>query len=560
MAFINTSEAYAILNANDLPDKLENGIDTDTTKKRWGSNTAVYQGDPTPNISGNLLVLFVSSYGEWDNYVVQPWGHDGQEISTITYNGVNMTRVDRRFFSDHQNTQEIWVMWNPPAGQGEFFAQLTDIQHNKVIMNAMSFSEADDIIGPFWYESDLSNTQNYTTLQSSILFNAGMATYGTVSVTVDGLPQQVMIDASNDDIITSALTGNLDAGVHVATTHVANGVSTQAILEITGPGDPPQPVPTITTRNGGTIGNDVYSGGDDLNDNGATIIAKGVVYSTSNNPSIGNGIQVPASVGSPAADFTSIITDLDYDTTYYVIAYATNSAGVGYGSVESFLTEAAPATNPVVWTRVPYLSIPYLEVTTGGGLVDGNDGGAPIIEKGILWSSTDTTPDLDDNIVTDGTGGGNWLTQIDMPSHGTTYYYRAYAKNDQNLYGFGAVEQFTIVPEIFVPNVYTEEVPSTRATSSTTGISGGTITNLSEAGTISARGVIYSTDPWPTYPAINTVNATENIWWESILEGLSPNTTYYVRAFAVNEKGVGLGIQEVFTTPAILRQRLTLIT
>lgn len=78
------------------------------------------------------------------------------------------------------------------------------------------------------------------------------------------------------------------------------------------------------------------SGGNISDDKGATVTSRGVCWSTSQNPTIENN---KTSDGSGTGSFTSNITNLVPKTTYYVRAYATNSAGTGYGSTMIFTTE-----------------------------------------------------------------------------------------------------------------------------------------------------------------------------------------------------------------------------
>jgi uncharacterized protein (TIGR02145 family) len=87
------------------------------------------------------------------------------------------------------------------------------------------------------------------------------------------------------------------------------------------------------------------TGGEISADGYAAVTARGVVYSTSINPTIvnqatmnGNGIGV----------FTSVLTGLTQSTLYYVRAYATNSVGTAYGNERSFSTLAfVCGTSPV---------------------------------------------------------------------------------------------------------------------------------------------------------------------------------------------------------------------
>jgi len=82
--------------------------------------------------------------------------------------------------------------------------------------------------------------------------------------------------------------------------------------------------------------NTAISGGNITDDGGTTVTARGVCWSKSQNPTI-NDNKTEDGIG--AYPFTSSISGLEPNTTYYVRAYATNSAGMGFGSVISFTTQ-----------------------------------------------------------------------------------------------------------------------------------------------------------------------------------------------------------------------------
>ncbi len=76
-------------------------------------------------------------------------------------------------------------------------------------------------------------------------------------------------------------------------------------------------------------GNVTYNGG-------AYVTARGVCYSTSPNPTLSDNYTTN---GNGDGSFTSLITGLIADTTYYVRAYATNSVGTTYGEQLIFTTQ-----------------------------------------------------------------------------------------------------------------------------------------------------------------------------------------------------------------------------
>ncbi|MCX6224868.1 MAG: hypothetical protein NTV01_09005 [Bacteroidia bacterium] len=95
-------------------------------------------------------------------------------------------------------------------------------------------------------------------------------------------------------------------------------------------------IPTVTTTAISAITRTSATGGENVtSDGGATVTARGVCWSTSPNPTIANN---PTFNGSGTGIFTSSLTGLTINTTYYVRAYATNSAGTGYGQQVQFET------------------------------------------------------------------------------------------------------------------------------------------------------------------------------------------------------------------------------
>ena len=94
--------------------------------------------------------------------------------------------------------------------------------------------------------------------------------------------------------------------------------------------------PKVTTTNVSNITQTTAtSGGNVTSDGGANVTARGVCWSTSQNPTISNSHTTD---GNGTGSFTSSITGLTANTTYYVRAYATNENGTSYGEEKSFTT------------------------------------------------------------------------------------------------------------------------------------------------------------------------------------------------------------------------------
>jgi uncharacterized protein (TIGR02145 family) len=82
--------------------------------------------------------------------------------------------------------------------------------------------------------------------------------------------------------------------------------------------------------------NSAASGGSVTNDGGGTITARGIVWSTTQNPTI--AVATKTINGAGIGNFISLIENLNPITTYFVKAYATNSAGTAYGNEVEFKT------------------------------------------------------------------------------------------------------------------------------------------------------------------------------------------------------------------------------
>src|SRR5208283_5084549 len=100
-------------------------------------------------------------------------------------------------------------------------------------------------------------------------------------------------------------------------------------------------------------------GGTVTADGGASVTAAGVCYGTSANPDITGTC---TDDGSGTGPFVSNLVGLSIGQLYHVRAYATNSAGTGYGSDTTFTTITIP---PTVTTAV-ITNITTTEATSGG--------------------------------------------------------------------------------------------------------------------------------------------------------------------------------------------------
>jgi len=185
---------------------------------------------------------------------------------------------------------------------------------------------------------------------------------------------------------------------------------------------PKDSLPSLSTLSIGSItGTTASTGGDITSSASYNIIAKGVCWNTSPNPTINDN---KTSDGVGLGKFTSSITNLKPNTLYYVRAYATSSKGTAYGNEISFTTLNTLST----LTTTDASSITSSAATTGGNITD--DGGFAILSRGVCWG-TSTAPTIANNKTIDGSGKGSFMSSITNLSPNSKYYVRAYATNNQ---------------------------------------------------------------------------------------------------------------------------------
>ncbi|NBL63808.1 hypothetical protein GV828_01190 [Flavobacterium sp. NST-5] len=97
------------------------------------------------------------------------------------------------------------------------------------------------------------------------------------------------------------------------------------------------------------------------------------------------------------------------------------------------------------------------------------------------------------------------------------------------------------------PGLPTLSTTAVSGISTTTAISGGNVSSQGNSEIIS-RGVCWSTSSNPTINNTKTVDGTGTGNFTSNLTGLTPNTNYYIRAYATNSEGTSYGNQVNFQT------------
>ena len=288
-------------------------------------------------------------------------------------------------------------------------------------------------------------------------------------------------------------------------------------------------LPTVVTGDisGTTAHGEVTDAG------GAIVTERGICWGTSHNPTTAG---THGSSGTGTGTFSVELTDLAPGTTYYVRAYATNSAGTAYGSEKTLTTQA---TLPTVTTG----EVSNITQTTaqGSGNVT-NSGGANVTERGVCWG-TSHNPTISGSHANNGTGTGGFTVNMTGLTANTHYYVRAYAKNSAGV-SYGNEVDFTTSQNISTPTVTTSQVTNIAQTTAT---GGGNVTNSGGA-TVTERGICWSTSHNPTTSGSHANSGTGTGSFTVNMTGLTANTTYYVRAYAINSAGTSYGSEVSFTT------------
>ena len=243
--------------------------------------------------------------------------------------------------------------------------------------------------------------------------------------------------------------------------------------------------------------------------------------------------------------FSLTVKVADIDGSYYVLVGDSSCvtkrmelSGYGQAQVDLGTIEIEGPKLPTVTTK-PITDISDNKATSGGNVTA--DGRAKVTARGVCWSKKEY-PTIEDEHTQNGSGIGEFKSQLTNLEAGATYYVRAYATNRV---GTAYGQQLTLSSLTGLPQVTTDEVSNISATSATCG--GDVAANSGYA--ISARGICWSNkSATPTINNDHTEEVATTGHFTSMMIGLERNTTYYVRAYAVNEKGANYGEAKTFTT------------
>lgn len=295
------------------------------------------------------------------------------------------------------------------------------------------------------------------------------------------------------------------------------------------------PTVATTTPSSITSNSGVFSGKID-NDGSSKIIAKGFYYSKLNSiPTISD----QKVEGTGSVEFSSSVTGLEQNSTYYVRAYATNIGGTSYGQVVSFTTSSSVL--PTVTTS-DASSILETSAIVGGVVV--NEGSSPVTQRGVCYDDFYPQPTITSMHTKDGVGIGSFATSLTNLQPFKTYYVRAYAISAAGIAYGGTTWVKTSGGN----------KPTVTASGRASGLSAYATVIVTKQGSdnikdISVRcfdmdgnsvGKITSSSGWSNTNVFLPVNFE--------ISGLSSNTKYYIVGYATNGVGTATSEKSYFST------------
>ena len=230
------------------------------------------------------------------------------------------------------------------------------------------------------------------------------------------------VNGSGTGSFASNLSGLTGGTTYYVRAYAVNSVGTSYGNEVSFTTTEPVQLATLTTTTISSITEtSAVSGGNITNNGGATVTSRGICWGISTNPTPADNSSIN---GSGKGSFVSNLSGLTGGTTYYVRAYAINSAGTSYGNEVSFTTIIPVQLATLTTTTIS--SITETSAVSGGDIT--NNGGGAVTSRGICWG-TNTNPTLADNSLVNGSGTGSFVNNLSGLINGITYYVRAYAIN-----------------------------------------------------------------------------------------------------------------------------------
>jgi hypothetical protein len=391
-------------------------------------------------------------------------------------------------------------------------------------------------------------------------------------------------DGSGTGTFNSYITGLNGSTLYHVRAYAVNSAGTGYSTDQSFTTTPDLTTPVLTTTSISNIQQTTATSGGNITSAGyGTVTARGVCWSTSQNPtiekSLGNTeiyssantdayIRAVPVIFTEAGTILSISIYHDTGTGNFLLGVYSDVAGSP--STRLGVTSSTAVSGTTGWQTVTLIS--PVSVTLGQKIwlswVFQTNPGVRYIEGSTQRALGTTTwsggmPDpfgtstftyysfsiycnyytgILGNKTTDGSGTGSFVSSLTSLTASTTYYVRAYATNEMGN-GYGDQLTFITASAVNIPEVTTSVITDITSITAT---GGGNVTH--DGGeTVTTRGICWSTSPMPTISDSKTTDGSGEGSFVSSLTGLTNTYVYYVRAYATNSVGTGYGGQVSFT-------------
>ena len=255
----------------------------------------------------------------------------------------------------------------------------------------------------------------------------------------------------------------------------------------------------------------------------------------------GSFVKLPAGFSGSYNDLTDVPENVSTfsNDAGYLTRDSLENYNISPADIQSLLDRIADLEQQLelpVLNTAPASSISSTSAVSGGTVVSSR---SAVAERGVCWN-TIGNPTVSDDHSIDGSGIGDFISSLSSLTPATTYYLRAYATNDAGT-GYGQAIVFTTLGAPAMTTNYADNINGTVATIHCSVIS-------DNGANITEYGVCWNTTGDPTVSDQMQTAVLGSNDYEVNLTGLTPSTTYYVRAYAVNSEGVGYGNVITFIT------------
>ena len=279
------------------------------------------------------------------------------------------------------------------------------------------------------------------------------------------------------------------------------------------------------------------------------IAAAGLCYSKTNTiPTLADSLKTLANTGVLNGIYPIYLSNLSFNTVYYVRSYYTVNGLTYYGNVQNFTTlQNIPQVQTDTAINITNNSATIKFIIT-------NETALNITAAGIAYSSSNTSPTTASGYVAHSSTGnlaGNYTLPLSSLSANTIYYYRAYINYNGTIY-YGATKMFSSNPNL--PTITTNTTTSITQTTALASV------NIANTSNVNIAEIGFCCSKINNIPTIvdsiitlqNTGNLTGN--YTTNVTNLSTNSLYYIRGYIKYNNAIYYGNVQNFTTLAILPQ------